>query len=153
MSEEFKAIETQEALDAIIRDRLARNTRSVTDEVTKKYEGWISPEDAKKSADQIEALTGKLTESEAKIAELTAKTSAYEISSVKMKIAQETGLPLELADRLTGSTEEELRKDAEALVKFTKPQHQQHRFNQEHGENISGVEQAFFAKNPSLRKE
>ena len=31
MSEEFKTIETQEALDAIIKERLERNTRSVTD--------------------------------------------------------------------------------------------------------------------------
>ena len=152
MSEEFKAIETQEAFDAAIKARLERNTRSVTDEVTKKFEGWVSPEDAKKSAAQIEALNGKLKESEARIAELTAQASAYEISSVKMKIAQETGLPLALAERLTGTTEEELRKDAEALVKFTKPQHQQHHFSQEHGEGISGLEQAFYAKNPTLRK-
>ena len=34
MSEEFKTIETQEALDAIIKSRLERNTKSVTDSVT-----------------------------------------------------------------------------------------------------------------------
>lgn len=45
MSEEFKTIETQEALDAIIKERLERNTRSVTDSVTKKYEGYISPDE------------------------------------------------------------------------------------------------------------
>lgn len=156
MSEEFKAIETQEALDAIIKNRLERNTKSVTDSVTaevaKKYEGWISPDDAKKSADQIAALTEKLKDSEAKIAELTAKNSAYEISSVKMKIAQETGLPIELAQRLSGTTEEELRKDAESLAKFAAPQHPQHRFSSERTEAISGVEQAFYAKNPELKK-
>ena len=156
MSEEFKTIETQEALDAIIKNRLERNTKSVTDsvtaEITKKFEGYISPDDAKKSADQIAALTEKLRESETKIAELTAKNSAYEISSVKMKIAQETGLPIELADRLSGNTEEELRKDAETLAKFTAPQHPQHRFSSERAEAISGVEQAFYAKNPELKK-
>ena len=156
MSEEFKAIETQEALDAIIKNRLERNTKSVTDsvtaEITKKFEGYVSPDDAKKSADQITALTEKLRESETKIAELTAKNSAYEISSVKMKIAQETGLPIELAERLSGNTEEELRKDAELLAKFAAPQHQQHRFSSERSEAISGVEQAFYAKNPELKK-
>ena len=156
MSEEFKAIETQEALDAIIRNRLERNTKSVTEsvtaEITKKYEGYLSPDDAKKSADQISALTEKLKESETKIAELTAKNSAYEIASVKTKIAQEAGLPIELAERLSGSTEEELKKDAETLAKLVKPQHQQHRFSSEHSEGLSGVEQAFYEKNPNLRK-
>lgn len=118
---EFKPIETQEALDAVIRDRLERQKKTVTAEVAKQYEGWVSPEDAKKSADQIAALTAKISESETKIADLTAKNSAYEISSVKMKVAHETGLPYELADRLSGTTEEEIRKDADALSKFASP--------------------------------
>lgn len=116
---EFKPIETQEALDAILKDRLDRQKKSVTDEIKKQYEGWISPEDAKKSTDEITALTGKLSDSEKTIADLTAKNSAYEISSVKMRIAHETGLPYELAERLSGSTEDEIRKDAETLSQFT----------------------------------
>ena len=116
---EFKPIETQEALDAILKDRLDRQKKSVTDEIKKQYEGWISPEDAKKSTDEIAALTGKLSDSEKTIADLTAKNSAYEISSVKMRIAHETGLPYELAERLSGSTEDEIRKDAETLSQFT----------------------------------
>ena len=116
---EFKPIETQEALDAILKDRLDRQKKSVTDEIKKQYEGWISPEDAKKSTDEIAALTGKLSDNEKTIADLTAKNSAYEISSVKMRIAHETGLPYELAERLSGSTEDEIRKDAETLSQFT----------------------------------
>lgn len=115
---EFKPIETQEALDAILKERLDRQKKSVTEEVRKEYEGWISPEEAKKSADKITALTGKLSDSETKIADLTAKNSAYEISSVKMKVARETGLPYELAERLSGNTEDEIRKDAETLSQF-----------------------------------
>lgn len=152
MSEEFKAIETQEALDAIIKNRLERNTRSVTEEVTKKFEGWISPEDAKKSTDQITELSAKIKENEAQIADLTAKNSAYEAASVKAKIAQEAGLPPELANRLSGSTEEELKKDAQALAEIVKPKHQQHRFSTEHSEGMSGVEKAFYEKNPGLKK-
>lgn len=152
MSEEFKTIETQEALDAIIRNRLERNTRSVTEEVTKKFEGWISPEDAKKSTNQIAELSAKIKENEAQIADLTAKNSAYEAASVKAKIAQEAGLPPELANRLSGSTEEELKKDAQALAEIVKPKHQQHRFSTEHSEGMSGVEKAFYEKNPGLKK-
>lgn len=115
---EFKPIETQEALDAIIKDRLERQKKTVTAEVAKQYEGYLSPDDVKKHTDQIAALTEKLKESDTKIADLTAKNSAYEIASVKTKIAHEVGLPYELAERLSGTTEEEIRKDADALSKF-----------------------------------
>lgn len=112
MAEEFKAIETQEAFDAAIKDRLERQRKTVTAEVTKQYEGYISPEDAKKSAEQIAALTQQVTD-------LTAKNTAYELSAMKSRIAHEVKLPYELADRLTGTTEDEIRKDAEALAQFT----------------------------------
>lgn len=115
---EFKPIETQEALDAIIKDRIDRAKKSAADEAAKKYEGYLSPDEVKKHTDQITALTDKLKESETKISDLTAKNSAYEIASVKTKIAHEVGLPYELADRLSGTTEEEIRKDADALSKF-----------------------------------
>ena len=115
---EFKPIETQEALDAIIKDRIERAKKSAADETAKKYEGYLSPDDVKKHTDQIAALTEKLKESDTKIADLTAKNSAYEIASVKTKVAHEVGLPYELAERLSGTTEEEIRKDADALSKF-----------------------------------
>lgn len=115
---EFKPIETQEALDAIIKERIERAKKSAADEAAKKYEGYLSPDDVKKHTDQIAALTEKLRESDTKIADLTAKNSAYEINSVKMKVAHEAGLPYELASRLSGTTEEEIRKDADALSKF-----------------------------------
>lgn len=115
---EFKPIETQEALDAIIKERLERQKKTVTAEVAKQYEGWASPDEVKKHTDQVAALTAKLSESETAIADLTARNSAYEIASVKTKVAHEVGLPYELAQRLSGSTEEEIRKDADALSKF-----------------------------------
>lgn len=90
MTNEFKPIETQEEFEAAI--------NSVVAETKKKFEGWMSPEDA---------------------ADLTAKNRAYEINVVKMKIANETGIPFELAEKLSGETEEEIRKDAEKLARFT----------------------------------
>ena len=80
MSEEFKVIDTQEAFDAAIKARLERNTKSVTEEVTKKFEGWLSPDEAKKTADQIASLTKEIETGKATIADLTAKNTAYEIS-------------------------------------------------------------------------
>lgn len=52
MPEEFKPIETQEAFDAAIRSRLERNTRTVTEEVTKKYEGYLSPDEVAAAKDE-----------------------------------------------------------------------------------------------------
>ena len=39
----------------------------------------------------------------------------YEADSVKTRIARECGLSVELANRLSGDTEEDIKKDAEAL--------------------------------------
>lgn len=118
MANEFKAIETQEELDAIIKARLDRNTKTVTDEVKKSYEGYISPDEAKKLNNQITSLTAQLTERDGSIADLTAKNKQYETASVKARIAHEKGLPFELAERLSGETEEDIAADAETLAKF-----------------------------------
>ena len=103
---EFEAITTQEAFDNAIKARLDRNT----DTVKKQFEGYISPDDFKtKTADlngKITDLTGKLAEKDTTIADLTAKNKAYETSSVKMRIAHETDIPYELANKLSGDTEE-----------------------------------------------
>ena len=118
----FEPIETQEAFDAAIKSRIERNTKSVTDEVTKKYEGYISPEDASKQTaelnKQIKDLTAKLGERDSSIADLTAKNKAYETASVKTRIAREYNIPYELADRLSGETEDDIKKDAEKLSAF-----------------------------------
>ena len=118
MANEFKAIETQEDFDAAIKARLDRNTKTVTDEVKKSYEGYISPDEAKKLTEQVEALTKQLTEKDTSIADLTAKNKAYETASVKARIAHEKGLPFELAERLSGETEEDIAADAESLAQF-----------------------------------
>lgn len=122
---EFKTIETQEELDAIIKARLDRNTKTVTDEVKKGYEGYIPPDEAKKLTaqteglrQQVEALTKQLAERDGSIADLTAKNKAYETASVKARICHEKGLPYELAERLSGESEEDIAADADKLSQF-----------------------------------
>jgi hypothetical protein len=44
---DFQAITTQEELDNIIKDRLKRDREAQS----KKFEGWISPEDHQKALD------------------------------------------------------------------------------------------------------
>lgn len=118
MAAEFKTIETQEELDRIITERLDRQKKSVTAEVAKQYEGFMSPDDVQKLNDKVNALTTQIAEKDTSIADLTAKNKAYEIASVKAKVARECGIPAELAERLAGTSEEEFRADAENLAKF-----------------------------------
>lgn len=122
---DFKAIETQEEFDAAIKARLDRNTKTVTDEVKKSYEGYLSPDEAKKLTEQVDSLTAQteglrqaLTEKETAITDLTAKNKAYETASVKARIAHEKGLPYELAERLSGETEQDISADADKLAQF-----------------------------------
>ena len=63
------------------------------------------------SLKDFEGYEDKLTEKDNKIKE-------YEIANLKYRIANENGIPLELASKLTGETEEDLKKDAETLSSF-----------------------------------
>ena len=120
---EFKPIETQEQLDAIISDRIKRAQETTRkefegflspDDAAKKYAGYLSPEDEKKK------YAGYLSPEEA--AKKDAKIKGYETNSVKMRIAHENNIPYELAGRLSGESEEDIRKDAESLAKLLKHQ-------------------------------
>ena len=119
---EFKVINTQEELDALIKDRIDRERKSLSE----KYSDY---EELKKRNTEYEAQVSKLSEAnkayetkkseyEKQIGELSSKIKGYETDSAKTRIALEVGLPYEMANRLSGSTEEEIRKDAEMLVKF-----------------------------------
>lgn len=133
---DFKPIETQEAFDAAVAD------------VKKQYEGWLSPEDYNaKTSD----LTKQLEANKTTIADLTAKTQAYESGALKMRIAHENGIPYELAGKLSGDTEEEIKKDAETLAKFVKNQQPQPLANTEHG-HTNGKDAAYKSLLADLKK-
>ena len=84
---DFQAITTQEELDTIIKDRLKRDREAQT----KKYEGWISPEDHQKAVNEVSKAFNdyKAAHSgdEQTIADLKAKTQEYETASLKSRIA------------------------------------------------------------------
>jgi len=116
----FTVIETQEQLDKIISDRLARDRESHA----KKYEGWTSPDDLKKinedHASQIKALEDaaaevqkQLTEKDVQIAE----GAKYRTDLEKTRIALAAGLKIDYADRLRGENADEWKADAEVLAK------------------------------------
>ena len=126
---DFKPIETQEQLDSIIKDRVARAEKSATEKTEEKYKGYISPEDfaakTKELNDKNTELGNSLKSAEEErdkakndLTGLESKVKAYETASVKSRIAHELGIPYELANKLSGETEDEIRKDAEALKPF-----------------------------------
>lgn len=100
---DFKTIETQEELDALINERLEQE-REV---IQKKYEGYLSPEAV------VEKYNGYLSPEEA--AKKDAKIKSYETEAVKARIAREMGLSSEAAGFLLGEDEKAIRKSAEAL--------------------------------------
>lgn len=122
---DFKVIETQEQLDAVIKDRIARAEKNAVKE-------FADYEDIKKRnsefEQQITDLTNQLKAKDETISgyesaktELETKINKYEMGSLKTRIALETGLPFELAEKLTGEDEETIRADAQKMAQFIKP--------------------------------
>ena len=114
----FKPIETQEELNAIIKERLKRERESTE----KRFEGWVSPEDhAKAIEDANKAFDDykKVHEGdEQTIKDLTAKNKEYETATLKSRIAHEVGLSYEWISRIGGEDEASIRADAESLKKL-----------------------------------
>ena len=119
---EFKIIETQEQLDEILEERIARAKKSVAKE-------YADYEDLKKAKSGLEKQVADLTaqakkrdeqaeENDKTVADLKAKVHEYEMSSAKTKIALEEGLPYELASKLSGEDEDAIRADAQNMAKF-----------------------------------
>lgn len=126
MSEEFKVIETQEQFDEAVKSRVERER--------KKYAGWQEKAEAydtvKKERDDFEAANKELTAAingddknpgyKKQLDEMTSKVKSYERKELKMKVAKANGIPVELADRISGETEEEMSDDAKTLSKIFK---------------------------------
>ncbi len=122
---DFKVIETQEQLDEIIKDRIARAEAKAAE----KYADYDALKTQSEDKDkQIAALSEKLEKQselqagyDSKISELTKKVDEYATAAVKTRIAHEIGLPYELAKKLEGDTEEAIRADAQSMAKLIKP--------------------------------
>ncbi len=124
----FEPIETQEALDKIIGDRLAREKTKYADYDDLKSKAGLYDalkEESDKYKTDLDAYKSKESdwaEKEKKYtADITAKDNEiekYKKSEARIKAAREAGLPFELADRITGDTAEDMAKDAVNLKKY-----------------------------------
>ena len=125
---EFTPIQTQEEFDKAIKSRLAQKDR----ELEEKFKNYLSPEKVdeleKAYKEKLEAANKLVKESENKMNEalksvsgLTERAEKAELSLLKQNVAYQNKLPLELADRLVGSNEDELKADATTLASLMKP--------------------------------
>ena len=115
MSAEFTPIESQEAFDAAIKERIERAKESVR----KDYADY----DAVKK--ELEELKGKGAGDGDRIKGLEDKVAAFEAEreeadkaeKLRKKVSEETGVPVEL---IQGADEESMKAFAESVAKFAK---------------------------------
>ena len=110
---EFKVIETQEQLNAIIKARLEREKEKYADydQLAEKIKNLETENTSLK-----QTITDKETSestSLTRISELEKDVTTWKQKSLKQQIAMKNGLPFDLADRLQGDSEESLNEDAE----------------------------------------
>lgn len=107
---------SQDELNSIVSDRLNKEKE--------KYEKQVKELNEKAEAyekqiatftSQLEEINKKVATHETEIQERDSKIQQYETQSVKMRVAHEIGIPYELASRLSGTTEEEIKADAESI--------------------------------------
>lgn len=101
---EFKPITTQKEFDDAVDARLQQELAKYSDydDLKKKNEGY----------EKTLAANSKT------IATLQGQVKGYEVGAIKSKVARELGIPEGMAGRLSGETEEEIRKDAEGMAPF-----------------------------------
>lgn len=154
---EFKIIETQEQLDAILSERLGR----AKDSVRKEFDGWISPEDLDKRTadlnaelsglnDQIKTLTEAKATLELQLTEKDGKIAEYETNSVKLEAARKYGLSYDAIKFLQGDDKEAIEKSAESLKNLVGAQKAQPLGNPEAPPEEDGVIAAFKKLNPNI---
>lgn len=117
---EFKAIETQEQLDAIIKSRLDREKAKYSDYDTlaEKIKNLETENTSLKQTIADKETSESTTAS--RIADLEKDVTSWKQKSLKQQIAMKNGLPFDLADRLQGDSEESLNEDAERLASLVK---------------------------------
>lgn len=113
---EFKVIETQEQLNAIIKARLDREKEKYADydQLAEKIKNLETENTSLKQTitDKETSESTNLT----RISELEKDVTTWKQKSLKQQIAMKNGLPFDLADRLQGDSEESLNEDAERLA-------------------------------------
>lgn len=109
----------KEAIDQIMKEhgKAIQNVKPEDYEETKKSNLTLN-ETVKNLEKTLASKDEKYKEFETNISELNGKVKTFETKELKLRIAHENQIPFELAERLSGVTEEEIKADAEKLSSF-----------------------------------
>lgn len=117
---------TQEELDEIVKERLTRERAKFSDydelkQAAETHQAEVDSlkaqlEEAKKAGNT--ALEKAIAEHKQAMQEKDAALAAAKLGTEKFRIAAAVGIPPELADRLSGANEDEIKADAENMAKF-----------------------------------
>lgn len=109
---EFKVIETQEAFDSAIKERLAREKSKVEE----KYKDYDEIKEKCTSYEkQINDLNDAVATATADRDKYSAQVKSLETEKLKVEIARKVGLPYEMANRISGDDEKSMTADAETM--------------------------------------
>ena len=106
---------TQAEVDAIVSDRLKRDRAKYADYDALKEKAKRFDEIEEKSKTELEKATAKAAELQAKVDSME---KADALRQIRMGVAKETGVPVEL---LSGDTEDECKEQAERILTFAQP--------------------------------
>lgn len=114
----FEPIETQEAFDAAIKDRIERAKSTVRSEYTdyEELKSKAAKYDEAEAANKTE-LEKAQEEVERLRADVKKRDEAAKLTAAKAKVSKETGVPAEL---ISGTTEEEMAASAKAIAEYAK---------------------------------
>ncbi|MCL6611184.1 MAG: DUF4355 domain-containing protein [Peptococcaceae bacterium] len=109
---------TQAELEAIIADRLKRERDKYKDyaDLKKAAEEYQKLKEAQMS--EAEKLKAKLAEYERQLLEKEREAAEARLEALKLRVLDEMGLPKAWANRIFGTTEEEIKQDAEELKRL-----------------------------------
>lgn len=116
----FKVIETQEAFDEALKERLSRERETIRKQYDEEYAPFKETAESltKENAElktTIEEANKSKDEINEKLETLERNLKNYEISSMKTKIALQNGIPYDMASRLMGEDEASITEDAKKL--------------------------------------
>lgn len=122
----FKTFETEEEYEAAFTDRIARERKKYADYDALKEKAGLYDElikadyegKARKAKADYDALVDKYKDYDKNVTALTERATKAENSLIKIRIANDYKLPMDLAERITGADEKAMKEDAEKLSKY-----------------------------------
>lgn len=126
-NEDGKKYLTQEEFNEVIQKRLARD-REVQKEKLLKDPDIVAALNAKKVLDELkksgmtepEKLNSQLEEEKEKVSKLEKENAEYKSYKIRQAALEKVGLPASFADRVHGTTEEEIEEDVKSLKSVLK---------------------------------